>query len=494
MPNFFLYISIALIASIIIQLKYLIHILMKLLPLFLLFATAFICLHAMTIQYNPGYDRLYNLDSNRYTETMLQFQQKSLSDDQNIVFLMRLATTYGFTCFQAGNFISIFNDDETRIQGLQALLNNIIDPQNNATQILNQFTTVTGQFQAKNLLANFTACQTQGDAPDVLPYPVLNYTNTWNDSDVYALIDQINQATTSDQKISIAQTTLLNYSNVLTPNQTLSLFQAFKASNDTITLTNAVNDRFVGLTCEQIQKVLARFLLAADKLNVLTAFKNMVIDAENKYTLLNSFYLPADKDKARLILSQIRPKSPFYGTPSGKIGFSLACSASMATNITLSTGETLTRFQYLKREFEKTIMSFDGNTQFDYGLFGGAPIIWQQSVKSPTAQNIQNALDLFNKRGTGGIHGIWMTYYYLAEVIGVNTIYLITDGVEDMDGDPDPATFINLTKQFHGKGLKVHTIGMLMGDDGKTPEDKAQLVSFLKSLADVTQSTFRILE
>ena len=462
--------------------------------LIILFA-AFVCLHSMTIQYSPDYDRLYNLDSNRYTETLFQFQLQTYSNDQKIILLMRLAITYGFTCSQVGGLINIFGDDGARLQSLQTLMNNIIDPQNNGTQIITQFATDDGKAKAKNLLANISPCQTQGDAPNIIPYPTLNYTHTWNDSDVYALIDQINEASSSGQKISIAQTALLSQSNVLTPNQTLWLFQAFKASNDLITLANVTNDRLIGLTCEQTQQILAKFLLATDKLNALIAFKNSIIDIENKYTLLNSFYLPTDQNKARLVLSQVRPKSTLYGAPSGKIGFVLACSASMATNITLSTGETLTRFQYLKREFEKTLLNFGDDAQFDYGMFGGPPIIWQQSTMGPTIQNLEDALDLFNQREAAGKHGIWETYYYLIQMIAVDIVYLITDGLDDGAGDPDPATFIQLTQQWHnGWGVKVHTIGMLMGDDGQTPESKAQLVSFLKSLADVTNSPFRILE
>ncbi len=54
---------------------------------------------------------------------------------------------------------------------------------------------------------------------------------------------------------------------------------------------------------------------------------------------------------------------------------------------------------------------------------------------------------------------------------------------------------INLTKTWHQNlQIKVHTIGLLMGDDGQSPENKTQLVAFLKSMADVTDSTFRILE
>jgi len=447
----------------------------------------------MTIQ--PDYDRLYNLDDNRYKETLLQFQQQSIADDQKIVLLMRLATKYGFTCSQVWNLINIFNDDPTKIQGLQALMNNIIDLQNKDAQIIDQFVTDFGKSQSQTLLANVTACQTQGDAPNIIPYPTLNYTNTWNDSDVYALIDQINRASSSDQKISIAQTALLNQSNVLTPNQTLWLFQAFTTSKDIITLANAVNERIISLTCDQVQKILAKFILPTDKLNILTAFKSSVLDTENKYNLLSSLILASDKDKARLILDQFRAKSSLFGAPSGKVGLVVACSASMATNITLSTGETLTRLQYAKREFEKTLLNFGDGTQFDFAVFGGGPVVWNPVVKDPSSQNVLDALNLLNSRGPQGAHDIFDPYYFLVQMTDAEVIYIITDALPDCGATSDPAAIINLTKTWHQNlQIKVHTIGLLMGDDGQSPENKTQVVAFLKAMADATNSTFRILE
>jgi len=72
-----------------------------------------------------------------------------------------------FPCSQVWNFVNTLSGDDTKILGLQILKDNIVDPLNKQAQIINQFTSDSMKQTATTLLANITACQTVGIAPDV---------------------------------------------------------------------------------------------------------------------------------------------------------------------------------------------------------------------------------------------------------------------------------------------------------------------------------------
>jgi len=445
----------------------------------------------MTIQQAGDQDVLYTINDKRYRENLLQMQQPG-SSDQKLTLLNTYITAFGFNCSQVWGLVNTLFNDDTKIQGLQILRNNIIDPQNKQTQIINQFTSDSTKQRATTLLANITACQTVGVAPDVFPYPVINYTSAWNDSDFNALMTQINKASFSTDKLAIAETAIMNTSLGITANQTVLLFGAFGFSNDMVVLANVIHEKIMGVFCNEMQKILNKFSFASDKLSALTAFKYTIIDVENKYNILDSFYMSDDKEKARLILDDLRPKSFIFDVPTGNCVFVLDYSGSMDTTFTLSTGEKLSRLQFVQKEFEKTALGFDNKTTFDIVIFNESPKIWRTSLANSTYQNIQDGIALTKKYRAGGGTDIFSALSVAWAVPKVETIYLLTDGVPTSGITNIDSIMSKVSILYKNVPVKVNTIAFLMGSDSS--DNKPLSKYFMKRLADATNGTYRALE
>jgi len=384
----------------------------------------------------------------------------------------------------------MFNDD-ARLQGLQVLQNNIVDLANK-NQIINQFSSSTSQQQAGNILANAIQCQTVGVAPDVFPYPILNYTSAWNDTAFNGLLTQIKAASMSKQKLAIAQTAIMNTSCGITANQTVKLFGLFDFTDDMVALANVINQRIMGVYVTEMQQILSKFSMSNDKLKALLAFKYAIIDVENKYNLLDAFSFSSDKEKARKILDDLRPKSFIFDVPTGNCVFVLDYSGSMDAKFTMSTGEKISRLQFVQREFEKTALNFDNKTKFDIIIFSNSPILWRTSLAESTLQNIKEGIAVTKKYKAGGGTDIFTALTIAWDIPQVETIYLLTDGVPT-SGVTNIDTIINKVKtRYQTKPVKLNTIAFLMGSD---PSDNKPLSkSFMKSLADATNGTYRALE
>ena len=464
---------------------------MKPLSIILLFASLF-CLQAMIVKQATDDSVLYTINDKRYQQIIFQMKQPS-STDQKLTLLMTYVTAFGFDCNKVWALVNLFINDDTRIQGLQVLMNNIIDPQNKQTQIINQFSSTSSRQQATTLLANITACKTAGIAPDVFPYPILNYTSAWNDTAFNGLIAQINAASFSSQKLAIAQNALLNTSNGITANQTVLLFSVFSFSNDMVALAQAIQNKTMGLYVDEVQRVLAKFSFSSDKLKVLAAFKYSVIDVENKYNILDSFSFSSDKDEARRILDDLRPKSFLFDVPTGNCVFVLDYSGSMDAKFTLSTGEKVSRLQFVQREFEKAALAFDSNTTFNIIIFSNGNLLWRPQLSNSSRANVLDGIAFTKKYIASGGTNIYDSLASAFKIPKVQTIYLLTDGTPTAGAVTNPDLIVQYVKNWYKQNpITINTIAFLMGSDPS--DNKPVSKAFMKNLADATNGTYRALE
>jgi hypothetical protein len=447
-----------------------------------------VCSQALTLGESVGV--LYTINDKRYQDLLIRMNGASFSDNRDTL-LKTSTTAFAFNCNQVLALISTHTFESSRVDGLEILKNNILDPQNKVT-IINGFNNADYKKKATELLASVVACKSEGIAPEKFPFVILPYKDQWNHTDLEALVKSINKASYSDRKLQIAEDAITSTSKILTSEQACMLYESFSYSADMLALTEFVKDRIVGLTCEQVISILNRFSFQNDKLDTLRAFKHNIIDVENKLTIVDMFTYISTKDEARKILDDLRPKSYIFGTPTGKVAFLLDVSGSMSITFTLSNGQKMNRLEFVKKEFAKTVANFDNTTEFTVFSYSSGVSAWKNSLQKATQANITDAINFSKKFSPNGGTNIHAALQSAWSVPGVETIYLLTDGTPSV-GVPTASTILNDLKVWNTKKpIQVNTIAFLMGTD--RGDDKPASRNLMSAIAEATNGIYRAVE
>jgi hypothetical protein len=510
--------------------------------LFLLALVSLFCLQAFGAVQGP----LYNLVDNRYLGLLDRLKQVQYADQK--ASLIKTATdTYGFNCSQAWGLLESFKSDGDKLIGLEIIKNNIVDPTNKTKQIIEMFNRNDDRQKATNILLNITACKTVANPNDVTAVWNLPFTNKWSNENLTDLIKVVDQIPSSVGKIKVAEVAIMSRTEVLIPEQLMTLFSAYSSYRDILTLKSLIDERIVGISCEQMVTLLRRFsfenqrssildsmqcansnivgpydkdLLALAEfiqgnlmgasceelspvaakfsfedqmLALLEGFSTSIIDLENKLTILDAFSFGANKEKAKKIIDTFKPNSYLFGSPSGKVVFILDVSGSMDATFKVSPTQTLSRLSFMKREFTRVVSSFNESTAFTVLAFATNVVQWTTGLVNATQTNIKNAIEFGNKYpangGTNSHEALRMAFNYP----GVETIYFLSDGQPSSGTKTDPNAIIADVRSWNPRGkVKINSIALLMG--ARSDDNKPLSRSFMKALSDVTGGTFRALE
>jgi len=456
--------------------------------LLLLFAALICCSQALTLGESVGV--LYTINDKRYQDLLVRMNDAGFTENRDTL-LKTSITSFAFNCNQVLALISTYPFEDARVNAVAILKDNILDVQNKAT-ILNSFNKAENKKKVTDLLASAVSCKIEGVAPEKFPIITLPYKDQWNQTDLETLVKNINKAFMSAKKLEIAENALTSTSKVLTSEQACLLYESFSMSEDMLSLTEFVKDRIVGLTCDQVISILTRFYFEKDKLAALAAFKHNIIDVENKLTIVDSFTFINNKAEARKILDDLKPKSYLFGIPTGKVVFLLDVSGSMSTMFTLSNGQKMNRLEFVKKEFAKTVATFDNTTQFTVFSYSNSPNPWRPSLQIATQANITEAINFSKKFTANGGTNIYSALQSAWAIPGVDTVYLLTDGSPSV-GVTDTNKILADLKAWNTKTpIKLNTIAFLMGTEKW--DDKPASRKLMSALAEVTNGIYRAVE
>ncbi len=162
----------------------------------------------------------------------------------------------------------------------------------------------------------------------------------------------------------------------------------------------------------------------------------------------------------------------------------------------LSTGEKISRLQYVQSEFEKAASNFDSRTNFNVIIFTGmgGNLLWLPDLSSATPANIQDAIAFTKKYSAfGGATNIYDPLSAAWIMPDVQSIYFLTDGLPTVGKLVNPdAIVLDFKARYQIKAITINTIAFLMGTDPS--DNKPATKAFAKNFADATNGVYRVLE
>jgi len=446
-----------------------------------------ICVQADTQDDAP----MYLINQARYNELLARIKGPGLTQTK-VTFIKAATGTFVFTCKQVWELCSCFSGDDSRVAGIEALRSNIADPQNKQIEIIEKFTFADSKKKASDLLANIVACKNSGVAPDKLPIIQLPYTSQWSDAEFSVLIQEIQSIIPSKQKLEHAKKTIMGRSNGVSSKQTVLLFKQFSFTDDMINLSESVKDRLMGVNCEELKEILKVFSLSDYRLIALKTLMNSLTDVENKFSVLDAWMMSDDKEKARKIMEDLKPKSFLFGVPQGKVAFLLDYSGSMSTGFVLNTGQKTNRLNFVKSEFAKTVQSFDESIEFDVFAYAERVVAWKPQLQKATSDLIPSAIAFTKQFPANGGTNIHEALRVAWNTPRVDNIYLLTDGSPTVGKTNTNAILADIQAWYAKNPIPVHTIAFLMGTEKW--DNKPASRSFMKAIADATGGTYRAIE
>lgn len=318
----------------------------------------------------------------------------------------------------------------------------------------------------------------------------LPFRGTLPDLTFETLLAKLRTTSGIQDKIRIARTSVLGRPEFLTSSQGLRLLKAFDSAKDVVTLRSLLKERLLGVTCRELIAFLDTFPSETEKLNVLPAFKNSIVDFQNKSSVANSFTVASHRKAAEGLLDTFVPHSSLISALTGRIAFVLDMSGSMNTPF-VADNTQFSRFSYLKLELEIALNSLINTPSFfNVILFNEHVYTWRPNLQFASQNNVQSAVTWFNAFSPSGTTKPSMALETAFNLTGVETIVFLSDGFPN-GSDDLPAKLIALTKQLNPTSRVVlNTILLGMGGD----DDRELAKGFMHQLAQENGGSYKLLE
>jgi len=435
---------------------------------------------------------LYTINEKRYTELVERVKKAGFSG-QKITLIKTALSIYAFKCKQVWGLIESFTTESDKLEALALFKEHIVDIENKDKEIIEKFTFSDGKKKSAELLANVHNCKVEGEAPDKFPVIQLPYASKWADNDLAKVLDTIKKESFSDKKVAAAKEAFANKPEGLTPDQAEKLYDCFTFSKDILTVTELIHEKLMGITCEQIIKLLGKFSFQDQKLEILKAFKKCITDVDNKFLILDAYNFSDTKEEARKILEDLKPKSFIFGIPTGKVVFVIDLSGSMSCTFKLNTGKTYSRLDFVKMELEKVIHTFDEHTEFNILPYASGVSKWKNGLEKVTDKSVSEAIDYVHKFKANGGTNVYEALKTAYSISGVETIYFLTDGMPTEGAKQKTHDIVEEVKKWHASTkAKINSIAFLMGNF--SGDNKPASRAFMRELAEVTGGTYRSIE
>lgn len=433
---------------------------------------------------------LFGMDQTTFTKLKKQVKDAGFASEK-ITLVKTAASSNTFTCTQVNEILGEMSFAGDKIKMLKAVKNKLEDPKNKLS-LLGSFDFDSDKKKAKKVLAQVKKAAKRIQHAK-MPLKI-NQAAAWSKHDFKRLNKRLKKASFSKDKLDIVKE-VSRSSKGFTAKQMFKILKTFGFGNDMVKAVKILDKQILELYSTQVSKILKAFSFSNDKLKALKTLKNTIVDAENKFVILDQFDFGSDKEKAREILKTVKPRSFIYGTIySNRVVFVVDTSGSMAATFTTNQGERLTRLNFVTRELKKVIQEqFDDETAFNIITFSNGVRQWQPSLVPATQNNIKMALAYLSKLRPGGGTNIHDSLQKAFSNKNVNAVYFLTDGQPTAGAKRDQVGIIQAVKSWRkGRDIPVHTAAFLMGYF--SGDNKPASRSLMSALAEATLGMFRSIE
>ncbi len=438
------------------------------------------------------------MEAGAFSQLSKRVQSAGLSETK-ITIVKTAASTNTFTCAQSAQILATLPFADDKLLALQALQGRIEDLPNKAA-ILQSFSADGDRAKAEQLLASSASVKAAGGAAPpavasgVIPL-VVNQVGAWPDKDVDSLVAALQKESFAAGKMKVLTAAMEGRPEGFSSAQIQRIVPVLSFSDDMVKALQLLDGRLLGMTSAEVLGVLGKYSFSDDKLKVLKALKDSIVDAENKFVILDGFTMSGDKEKARKILETVKRRSPVYGTVrSQRVTFIVDVSGSMEASFTTSQNEKMNRLRFVQRELTAVLReALPDGAKFNVIPFSTGVSPWKPQLVPASPQAVQEAVTLVaGLRPNGGTNIYGALEKALADP-EVDTLYFLTDGMPTAGKKTDNATILKDVMSWRGKRpVAVNTIAFLMGNDASDDKPKARALMF--ELAKATSGIARAIE
>lgn len=275
--------------------------------------------------------------------------------------------------------------------------------------------------------------------------------------------------------------------------QVLRILEAFNSSGDMVDAIRVMEPKILAMPAAMLKSVLVRYPSMKDRLTVLRALKDTILDPENRKVILRAFPRRRDNRKASKILSISRARSALYGTIRGHhVVFVIDCSGSMKASVFRARGRSVNRLDYVRYELSRAIRSLPRGTTFNIVVFAGGVLRWKPNgaMVSPAAIKAADAF-MANQRPEGGTN-IWDALKTALSERGVDEIHFLTDGTPTSGPVIGHRAVLSRFRELlpRGTNVRINGAAMLMGHN--PGDQKAKSAELVCAMAHETHGTCRV--
>eukprot|EP01117_Protostelium_nocturnum_P012823 TRINITY_DN474_c0_g1_i1.p1 TRINITY_DN474_c0_g1~~TRINITY_DN474_c0_g1_i1.p1 ORF type:complete len:345 (+),score=93.51 TRINITY_DN474_c0_g1_i1:70-1104(+) len=296
-----------------------------------------------------------------------------------------------------------------------------------------------------------------------------------------AIVSLVKAASFEDDRFKILTRETANQTLGFDGNQMLKLSQLFSFSTSKTQMFSKYQKYWLGMTCNQVVKILGDIGFDSDRLTVLPNLVNLTYDLKEKnQSIVDYFGFSSSKDAARQIIASAAPFSCVWGVVTAKtLVFIVDVSGSMSTQFKLNgTNRVISRLQYVVSSLNLVISQILKPYQnFNVIAFSGSVRNWQKSTVAVNPQNIASAVSFVSSLSASGSTNMLAAFKTAFVQQDLNAVYLLSDGSPD-NGQPAPILAAAKAWSSAQPGRFINTISFQVGGQIDTAA-----IAFMNSLA-----------
>jgi len=247
----------------------------------------------------------FNIDKRRYKEVFDRVKY-ALKDALKTTLLKTIAVNYCMTWEQAWNLLENYSTNEEKVNGFEALNNNINDPKNRPANIAEKFPEGELRDKVTDLVSKSKECKAKEDAPDQFPSSSFYFKELWMDTEVDMIVNNIRKIPINELRMELLSRILSPNANGFTYPQIVKLYDVLNTSGEKTILIESIEDKILRITCEQVNVLQKGLLHDSRRQTALDALKSSITDYENMFILLDAFSSDNAKELARVSLENVK--------------------------------------------------------------------------------------------------------------------------------------------------------------------------------------------